>query len=394
MSLGAAGLLFFPAAMAALFLLSHLGVKGFWLTLALYGCFWLASLAWIWRPFAKKTLKRATAGLIAAPTLLAAVMAGPMIYESRLASIGDIERRLSLTDYEPFREGTLAASLEGRAGLRLTSDLPRLDGATALYPLYAAFARAVYPPGEYPVHAWTGPDLDEGPTVACGSTREAFSRLLEGEADLVFLAGLAEEQLETAARRNIKLRLVPIGREAFVFFVNRQNGVTNLTLEQIRGIYSGRVTDWLEVGGKPGKIRAYQRKPGSGSQSALVRAMAGEPLQPPKEREVFGFMSGIHKAVADYRNYKGALGFSFRYYLTTMRSAKEIRILSIDGVAPTFESLNDGSYPLGEAFYAVTVDRGPAEPTLRELNARRLVDWIVSPEGQRLVELTGYVPII
>jgi phosphate transport system substrate-binding protein len=95
----------------------------------------------------------------------------------------------------------------------------------------------------------------------------------------------------------------------------------------------------------------------------------------------------------DYRNFRGALGFSFRYYLTSMGDPGGIRLLEIDGVAPTAGNVRDGSYPFTVPFYAVTAVKSPDAVTGRDLNARRLVDWILSWEGQLLVERTGYVPL-
>lgn len=97
-------------------------------------------------------------------------------------------------------------------------------------------------------------------------------------------------------------------------------------------------------------------------------------------------MGGIIHEVSKYRNYKNAIGYTFRYYSTEMVGNKEIKLLSIDGVAPTKENIRNGTYPLTSEFYAVTV--GTDNP-----NVTKFVDWIVSEEGQTLVDKVGYVPV-
>lgn len=188
--------------------------------------------------------------------------------------------------------------------------------------------------------------------------------------------------------------MTPIGREAFVFFVHRWNPVDSLTLEQLRGIYSGEITSWRQAGGLFGRIRAFQRAEDSGSQSALMRLMGDTPLREPEEREVIGGMGEIIREVASYRNYLGAIGFSFRFYASEMAANRQIKLLALEGVAPTKESIRGGSYPIASSFYAVTASPiGEPAPEETDGDLAAFLAWIRSPEGQELVEKTGYVSI-
>jgi phosphate transport system substrate-binding protein len=332
----------------------------------------------------RKRLGAAALGLGAAAAVTLGVLLHQRLDES-VPGIEAFEGRPGIDAYVPFRGGRLAR-LPGPGTLRLEGELPRLDGATALYPLYAAFAEASFPPGDY--DPWEEPP---GP-VACSTTRRAFRRLLAGEADVAFLARVSEAQRGEAEGLGLALEATPVGREAFVFFVNARNPVLGLPLEAVRGIYSGEIANWRELGGPDWAIDAFQRAEGSGSQSALLRAMGGRPLMEPPSGRRFDPMGGIYDAVIDYKNYKGAIGFSFRHYLTGMRSGDGIRILGIDGVAPTPENIRSGAYPLSEEFHALRVRKG-GPPSERDLNAARLVEWALSPQGQELVALTGYVPV-
>ena len=312
------------------------------------------------------------------------------LWRSSVPTVDD--RDLLLWQYEPFSEGTKAVNLEEQSTLRFhREDLLRLDGATALYPVYAGFVQAVYPQGEYPLYDNTSEGYG---SVTCSGTVNAYERLITGRTDLIFAAAPSQEQLEMARRAAKELHLTPIGREAFVFFVNSRNPVEGLTVEQIQGIYTGQITNWNQVGGKNQPIRPFQRLENSGSQSALLRLMDGLPLIEPEKEDRVGGMGGIIQQVASYRNYKNSIGFSFRFYASEMAANNQIRLLALDGVSPTKESIRDGSYPISDSFFAITAAPiGAPDPRESNPNLNAFLDWILSEQGQQIVEDSGYVSI-
>lgn len=301
------------------------------------------------------------------------------------------EQGVNLELYKPFAENTKAVSLEEESTLKIGNNLPRLDGATALYPLYAAFAQAVYPARDYDIHAakeeYINNNQDQG-EVACSNTINAYTRLMNGEADIIFAARPSEQQLAEAQSRGLEFVLTPIGKEAFVFFVNSRNGVSGLTTSQIQDIYSGKITNWQEVGGKNEKIRAFQRPENSGSQTMLQKLMEGKDLMTPPKEDIASGMGDIIKQTASYRNYKNAIGYSFLFFATEMIQNNEIKLLEVDGVKPDKNTIASREYPLAAEFYAVTVE-GSDNPNINDF-----IKWILSPQGQYLVEKTGYTPII
>ena len=312
------------------------------------------------------------------------------LWRSSVPTVDD--RDLLLWQYEPFSEGTKAVSLEEQSTLRFhREDLLRLDGATALYPVYAGFVQAVYPQGEYPLYDNTSEGYG---SITCSGTVNAYERLITGRTDLIFAAAPSQEQLEMARRAAKELHLTPIGREAFVFFVNSRNPVEGLTVEQIQGIYTGQITNWNQVGGKNQPIRPFQRLENSGSQSALLRLMDGLPLIESEKEDRVGGMGGIIQQVASYRNYKNSIGFSFRFYASEMAANDQIRLLALDGVSPTKESIRDGSYPISDSFFAITAAPiGAPDPRESNPKLNAFLDWILSEQGQQIVEDSGYVSI-
>lgn len=340
--------------------------------------------------FGKKGKKRIALGLLAV-VLVCGVYSVCGYFREKVPTLDD--RSLMLEEYEPGREDSKAVRLNEPSTLQLSADnLPRLDGATALYPVYAGFVEAVYPKGEYPMYDY---ESEKGLSdVTCSNTVNAYERLISGETDIIFVAAPSEAQKQAAEQAGMKLYYTPIGREAFVFFVNGKNPVSNLTLEQIRGIYSGEYTNWKQLGGKNQSIRAFQRAENSGSQSALERLMEGSKLIEPEKEDRIAGMGGIITSVANYRNFSNAIGFSFRFYATEMAANDSIRLLSLNGVAPTKETIRDGSYPIASSFFLVTASP-VGEPPKEETNESiaLFIEWILSEQGQYIVEQTGYVSI-
>ena len=297
-----------------------------------------------------------------------------------------MKQEVNWRDYTPFEEGNKLVKVEipaeyslvfsGGSGYKL-NELPRLNGAYALYPIYAAMAQGMYPDAT----------AAHSQYVTTDGSDVIYKELLKGERDLIFALAPSKKQAEEAEAAGVKYELTPFCMDAFVFFVNAENPVDNLTTEQIKGIYSGKITDWKEVGAPfSTKIVPFQRNEGSGSQTTLQKFMGDTPIMPPLKEDRLGGMGEIINDTANYRNYKAALGFSFRYYSTEMLRNNQIKLLSVDGVAPTVENIRNGSYPLVTTAYMVT--KGP-----RSGNVRKIVDFMLSPEGQKLVEETGYVPV-
>ena len=308
------------------------------------------------------------------------------LFDSKPSPVND---SLILYDYRPFMINTRAVKLRENSTLKITDNLPIIDGATALYPLYAAFVQAVYPKGEYRADKKRDPDdytRITPPIVDGGSTSEAYKNLIDGTADMIFCARPSVDQIEKARKEGIAFNLTPIGKEAFVFFVNKRNPVSNLTTEQIKGIYSGRITNWTELGGKNESIRVYQRSKNSGSQTILEWIMGDKKIIEPIKENVQVPMIGIVNHVADYRNYNDAIGYSFLFYTTRMVQNNKIKLLSINDIAPSTETIQDGTYPYADYFYVITTNT-------KNENVKKFIEWILSDQGQYLVKKTGYVPI-
>ena len=290
---------------------------------------------------------------------------------------------INLYEYLPFDESSKIVKLEN-ASLKLTDDLPKIDGAAAVFPVYSAFVHAVYPESTVLATYENFDDPSEG-VFQYNNTYEGYISLAEKKTDIFFGAYPSKSQIEYAEKQRTYFKYVPIGSEAFVFFVHKDNPIDSLTTEQIKGIYSGEITNWKEVGGKDEEIVAFQRNEGSGSQSMLKRFMGDTPIMEAPKEQINDWMMGIIEEVADYRSKSNSIGFSFRYYVEGIIQNPDIKIVAIDGIYPSIESIKDGSYPITTPLYAVTYHNN------NNPNVDALIEWILSEEGQYIIEQTGYV---
>ena len=303
-------------------------------------------------------------------------------------------------DYMVYAENSRLVTLDHEPSLRIESaeDMPILDGAEACYPLYAALAKAVYKDIDGIEKEWLESDPEKplnGKIVTFSNTILGMDRLIMGgdhrdtykypdPVDIFFGAKPSMDQLEFAQEMDVELQITPIGQEAFVFFVEEDNPVEGLTSEQVKAIYHGDITNWQEVGGKNQKIRAFQRPNNSGSQTMMQYFMGDVSLKEPDTYETVDAMAGVIRRVAQYNNEAGAIGYSFRYFLEGLTQEKGVRMLAIDGVMPTIETIENGTYPLTTDLCAITRKKDPNP------NVQKMLDFVLSEDGQEIVRRTGY----
>lgn len=274
-------------------------------------------------------------------------------------------KSVELGEYLPFEEKSQI--VKRKSSLQLSGELPVLDGAAALYPVYSAFLNATYPEGSC---KFDGENFSSNSYLQMNNTRGAYKAIVDGTVDIAICAKPSEEQLAYAKEKGVTLEMVPIGSEAFVFLVNANNPVNSLSVEQVKGIYSGTYTNWSELGGKDMPIGALQRNQGSGSQTTML-----------------SFMDGVEMK-KDYDSFLGsAIGFSFRFYVEGIVEDGGVKMLSLNDVYPNKENIKNGTYPIVSNFYAVYRSDN------KNTNIKTLIDWMLSEEGQEIVEGSGYVGV-
>jgi len=262
-----------------------------------------------------------------------------------------------------------------------------IDGSTATIPITAELLRQFY--------GLTDAEVQGSPEVQHATTHTAYECLLNPvyrekiSPGLILVTPPSAEELALAEQNGVEMELVPVAADGFVFITHKDNPVDSLTVKQIRDIYraaAGTITNWSQVGGQNKAIRAYQREQNSGSQTAMEQlVMAGRRMRPPIKAEWYSGMGGLVDAVAEYENGPASIGYTYYYYINNLYKNENIKILHIDGVEPNNENFISGAYPFTTAYYAVIRSDEPENSP-----ARRLRDYLISPEGQEIIEMAGY----
>lgn len=275
---------------------------------------------------------------------------------------------------------------------------PNIDGSTVCVPMAVEFARqhldfddqmskdiVSFSTTHY---AYTNL-IDKADTGMVGiSYKDSYLDVDLGSVDIVIATHPSDEELETAKEKGVELILEPLCYDAFVFITHKDNPVESLTVEQIKDIYSGKITNWKDVGGRNEKIRAFQREANSGSQTAMERlVMGGSGMIDPIKVLVIAGMGELVEAVAEYENETASLGYTYRYYIDNLYKNDEIKIISIDGIAPTDENIRSEAYPYTTNYYGVIRKEDENE------TGGKFLRWMLSDEGQACISQAGYIAI-
>ena len=212
-------------------------------------------------------------------------------------------------------------------------NFPRLDGSTATAPLGQAIAAVLLGESEDSVA-----DL-----INFSRTTESYRQLMQGNADLLIAAEPNAAVFDEMEEAGFEIEMKPFANDALVFLVNEDNPVDSLTLEQLRGIYSGEITNWSEVGGDDMEIVPFQRNAESGSQVLMEKlVMDGADMAEPPEGYMIASMGGLIDAVKQYDNSANAIGYTVYYYAHDMQMAGGLKLIAVDGVEPGAETIRSG----------------------------------------------------
>lgn len=277
--------------------------------------------------------------------------------------------------------------------LGLDESMPDIDGSTSTYHLtesiyWRLFSNGAKHPAMPAVHS---------------KTIDSYKKLIAGETDIILVPDANDEVRQLAKDSGVELEAVPVANEALVFFTSTENSAENLTVQQIKDIYvDNRYTNWTEIGGSDKRLIPFCRNNDSGSHAQMEKFfLEGKEINKDIARENTSIeMASILTDVisSDHNNPDSfALGYSMFYYYKNLSmfygwgmagEPSVLKLLSVDGVAPTEDSLADGSYPLSTHYYAVMrASEEEASP------ARRLASLLSSKEGRIIIQNAGFGPI-
>lgn len=217
------------------------------------------------------------------------------------------------------------------------------------------------------------------------NTHPSYINLIDGSVELIICARESSEDEQKYAReKGVTLIEKPIAYDSFAFLLNRNNKVNNLSHEQVVGIYSGKITNWSQVGGDDQPIVAFTRNRNSGSQEKMEKlVMQGTPMIDLPELRggsmIWPYMM-LHQAV------DGIAYSPYYYYLNMSESVEYVKAIAINSVPPTKEHIRDRSYPFVSAVVAVIRSDTPAD-----IYARKIFDYLTTTDGKKIIEASGYV---
>lgn len=263
--------------------------------------------------------------------------------------------------------------------------MPVIDGSTSTYPFTeAVYERLFSNGGNHP----------DKPSQHSKS-HATYQRLINGEIDMSFASVYpASDILAMAEEKGVEIELIPIAYDAMIFFTNAENSAEGLTKEQISNIYvNNAYQNWNELSGPDALLYAYCRNNDSGSHAQMEKHfLNGNDIHPEVQKETSFTMSNVLTDVMSAKTETPAgygLGYSIYYYFNNMdlfyNTKTELKLLAIDGVYPTDETIADGSYPLSNNTYIALAKNSPENSP-----ARKMAEYMLTPSGQDCVESAGF----
>jgi phosphate transport system substrate-binding protein len=218
--------------------------------------------------------------------------------------------------------------------------------------------------------------------VTGGGSGTGLAALINGTTDIAMSSRPMKEgesdKLRT--RFNSTGNEVAVAKDGVTFYVHESNTLDALTLEQLRGIYLGDITNWKEVGGPDAPIIVYSRENSSGTYVFVKdNLLNGEDFTPSAQT-----LPGTAAVVNAVSKEKHGIGYGGAAYA---KGIKELKVKQgAEAIAPSAENIKTGKYPLSRDLYFYLRGKPAGE-------VKSFIDFALSPEGQQLVQKVGYFPV-
>lgn len=239
----------------------------------------------------------------------------------------------------------------------------------------------VLPLAEGGAEAFNAEQSDYQVLVTGGGTGVGMKNIVEGNSHI----GIASREVTPDEIRQFgdSFQENLVGYDGIVIAVSKQiynAGVTSLTKDQVKRIYSGEIKNWKDLGGPDDQILVAAREQASGTRDTFNEEIMGDKkVETPGVSTVAGSNAEVRTILTGSNKAIGYLGFSYA-------EDGAVGMITLDGVAPSAETIKDGSYELARKLYFYTF--GDATP-----GARAFIDFMVGPKGQEVAEEYGFVPL-
>ena len=190
--------------------------------------------------------------------------------------------------------------------------------------------------------------------------------------------GMASRDLKDEEKAS-GLKETQIAIDGIAVITNKNNEVKDLTLEQVKDIYTGKITNWKEVGGKDAPIVVVSREDGSGTRDGFQENVGFESEELTKDAQISDGSGNIKSIVEGNENSIGYISFGY--------VDDKVNALTIDGVELTVENVKDNKYAIARPFLLVNKEDKISE------GGTKFIEFILSEEGQKIVEDKGFISI-
>jgi phosphate transport system substrate-binding protein len=215
--------------------------------------------------------------------------------------------------------------------------------------------------------------------IAAEGSATGFAALIDKTAAIGMASRPAKpEEIANGKAKGVDLKESIVAYDGIAVIVNTANSIKGLTKKQVEQIFTGEITDWSAVGGSGGKISVYTRNTSSGTYAEFKELAMKKRDYAPDSQKLAG-NEQIAQEVGKNPNGVGYIGLAYT-------KASGIKVVPIDGASPSKESVLAKSYPYARPTFFYT--NGEATGVVKEF-----IDFTVGPEGQKIVEQVGFVPL-
>ena len=220
--------------------------------------------------------------------------------------------------------------------------------------------------------------------VTGGGSGTGISALINGTTEICE----ASRSMKDAEKAQLKEKAgagpeeIIVAKDGLSVYLNDSNPLNELTMEQLKGIFTGKITNWKEVGGSDAKIIPYSRENSSGTYVFFKEHVLGNADYTPRAQA----MPGTAAVVNAVSKEKSSIGYGGAAYAKGIKVIKVKKDAGSEGIAPTDATVKNGTYPLSRPLFFYLRNKPAGE-------IKAIVDWVLSAEGQAVVLKVGYFPI-
>ena len=258
------------------------------------------------------------------------------------------------------------------SSIRISNDLPSIYASVGFYPFSSKIVEKLYDRNEYDYN------------LNFLSTPKSFQSIIDNKVDIAIASDTHKVQRAILDELSGDIISVPIAKDALIFYANENTNVNSISIDDIRDLYSGKILNWSELGGNNVEVFLSQlEKDIGGSEEIFARVVADSVVK----RDAM-FIAYDMKNIIDLASYNdGGIGYAFNQFYTKMYNKDNLKLLSVNGVYPSYENISNGKYPITCNVYFTYRKNNPNN------NIVKILNWLQSEEGKQFIIECGLQPV-